>query len=167
VDKRIQEVRTIVIDWLREENYQPQEHELANDIWALKVNVEGTTLHVSQNTQCVDSIAVWGVWKISETERDLLMNHMDENERLQLMQELVLWTAANNAILFFFVRPNPPNEITEIEISSKRLFFDSLNKEKVLNALFDVRSATAAWSALVHRHAGVFLQRQRFIAPSG
>lgn len=154
-------------DWLREEDFQPQELELANDFWAFRVNVWGTTLFVSQNTHCVDSIAVWGVWKMNESEQDLLMNRMDETERNELLQELVLWTATNNAILYFFVRPDPPKEITEIEISSRRLYFDSLSKEKVMNALFDVRSARAVWSVLVHRHAGVLPPRTRYIAPYG
>lgn len=160
VDSEIKLGKEKVLDWLKEENFLPEEIQSAQYYWLFSANVFGTTLYVGHNTRNLKCLVVFGVWNMGERELNLLNKDMDEKKRSDFVWETNLYYLSNNALSYGILKPNPPNDIRTLEIASQRIYYETLFKEKLIHSMYDVRNAAQIFYFLLNRHAGSFIPKQ-------
>ena len=70
------------------------------------------------------------------TEEQLkLLKDMDEKKRQEFFWELRLALLKNNELGYFQIKPNPPHDIREVFISSRRLYYDGLTKDRLMTTI--------------------------------
>ena len=140
MNEEIKEVKKKVLTWFREERFSHEEILDPNTHFNFGIKVSGSTLHVVQSVQNSDSIFVAANLILNPMQLDLL-NKMSKNKRRKFFWNLRLALVSNKSVLEFLIKPNPPEDIREIFISSKRIFYDALTKDRLLSIIYDVYKA--------------------------
>ena len=77
------------------------------------------------------------------------------------LHDIAIQMLSNNSIWYHLIRPNPPQEMRSFELASRRIYYDTLTKEKLMNAILDVRNASGIFTCLFERYAqGVFPRQE-------
>jgi len=129
-----------IICWLKEEKLQPKEIADPNAYFNISITVGGLLLHVIQRTDQIDSITV-GANLVFTEEQLKLLKDMDEKKRQEFFWELRLALLKNNELGYFQIKPNPPHDIREVFISSRRLYYDGLTKDRLMTTIFTIHKA--------------------------
>jgi len=150
---RTGDARERIRTWLEEERLSPEEVQNPGAYFTIKVNVYGTIMFVVHSTQFVDSVSVSASFDLTGEKDQKILQSMDMRKRSDFLRDLSLALLSNNGIWYHLVRPNPPNEMRVFELASRRIYYDTMTKEKVMNAILDVRNASGIFTCLFERYS--------------
>jgi hypothetical protein len=145
--------RTKIKRWLEEENLMPEETENPDAYYTFGISVYGMKLFVVHSRHFPDSVSVSANFDVTGKEEQQKFVCMGEKGRKNFIHDLSIALYSDNRIWYHIVRPNPPSEIKAFEIGSRRIYYETITKEKLMNAIFDVRNASLLFSVLSERHA--------------
>jgi len=140
--------------WLNEERLSPEEVQNPGAFFTFKINVYGTIMFVVHSTQFADSFSISASFDLTGDKDQRILQTMDTRKRTEFLRDLSIALLSNNGIWYHLVRPNPPNDMKIFELASRRVYYDTMTKEKVMNAVLDVRNASGIFTCLFERYAG-------------
>ncbi len=150
---RVGEVREKVLNWLKEEGLSPEEMEDPNAYFNFNVNVGGRPFNVVQNVLSLDSLFVTANLVFTPDQLTLLENKMNKKKRKEYFWDLRLALLKNSDLGDFDIKPNPPDDVREVFIYSKKIFYDALTKHKLLQAIHSAYKAYVMVIWMLERHA--------------
>ena len=148
-------VKEKILKWLKEENLSPKEIPDPNAYFNFGISVGGHPFHVIQNVRSIDSIFVGANLVFTPEQLSMLKDNMNKNKRQEYFWDLRMALLINNNLGDFQIKPNPPNEIREVFVSSKRIFYEALTKSTLIHAISSVFRATMMVIWMLERKAGV------------
>ena len=155
MSERVKEVKEKVLNWLKEEAFSPEEISDANAYFNFNIKVAGRPLHVLQNVRSIDSIFAGANLVFTPPQLSLLKNSMDKKKRQEFFWDLRLALLGKTELGDFEIKPNPPDDVREVFISSKRIFYDALTKDRLIHAIGSVyKNVTMVVWMLEERYAG-------------
>jgi hypothetical protein len=166
LDNKIEFVKERIRTWLVDERFSPEEIKDDHSFYIFKINVYGTIMFVGHSTQFTDSISASASFDLTGEKDQRLLASMDERRRAEFVRDLAITMLSNNAIWYHLIRPSPPKEMRSFELASRRIYYDTLTKEKLMNAILDVRNASGIFTCLFERYAQGVFPRQEIRAPS-
>ena len=143
-----------ILTWLREEAFSPEEMPDPNAHFNFGIKVAGSPLHVVQKVHTVDSIFVGANLVLTPDQLDLLGESMDGKKRQEFFWDLRLALLSNSELGDFQVKPNPPHDVREVFITSRRVFYDALTKDRLILAIQTVYKAVMMVVWMLERYAG-------------
>ena len=118
-------------------------------------------MFVVHSTQFPDSVSVSASFDLTGEKDQTILQSMDMKRRSEFLRDLSLSLLSNNGIWYHLIRPNPPGEMKIFELASRRIYYDTMTKEKIMNAILDVRNASGIFTCLFERYASpINLPRQ-------
>ncbi len=150
---RIEDSREKIKTWLVEERLSPEEVKNPDAYFTFKINVYGTIMFVVHSTQFLDSFSVSASFDLTGEKDQVFLESMDMRKRSEFLRDLSIALLSNNGIWYHLIRPNPPKEMRSFELASRRVYYDTMTKEKVLNAVLDVRNASGIFTCLFERYS--------------
>jgi hypothetical protein len=147
------EVREKIGAWLTEERLSPEEVQNPGAFFTFKINVYGTIMFLVHSSQFPDSISVSASFDLTGEKDQRILQAMDTRKRAEFLRDLSLALLSNNGIWYHLIRPNPPNEMKIFELASRRIYYDTMTKEKVMNSILDVRNASGIFTCLFERYS--------------
>ena len=160
VSERVKEVKEKILSWLKEEAMSPEELADPNAYFNIKVKVRGLVFHIVQNVRNIDSLFVGGKLVLTPAQLSLLRNNMDEKKRQEFFWDLRLALLRNNELGDFQIKPNPPHDVREVLITSRRIFYDSLTKDRLISAILAVYKAIIMVIWMLERYAGAITPKE-------
>jgi len=161
LDSKIGFVKERIKTWLVDERFSPEEIKDDHSYYIFKINVYGTIMFVGHSTQFTDSISASASFDLTGEKDQRLLAGMDDRRRTDFVRDLGIAMLSNNAIWYHLIRPNPPKDIRSFEFAFRRIYYDTLTKEKLMNAILDVRNASGIFTCLFERHSqGVFPKQE-------
>jgi len=154
LSEKVKEIKEKVLVWLKEEAYSPEDVVDPNAFFNFNIKVAGSPLHVVQSVRNIDSVFVGANLVLTPVQLDLLKNNMDKKKRQEFFWDLRLALLSNNRLGDFRIKPNPPDDVREVFISSKRIFYDALTKDRLINAISSVYKAIMMVIWMLERYAG-------------
>jgi hypothetical protein len=156
LDAKVKQTKDRIISWLKEEGlWIPEEIDDPNAWFNLGAKVGDLKLSIVQDKQHPDSIFVGSKWTLSPPQIGTFMEKLNADKKRDLYFELQFQVLNNNELGEFITGPMPPNEMSEVTITSRRLYYSELSKERLLNTIFIVRKALTASVFLFEKYAGV------------
>lgn len=150
---RVEQVRDKVFEWCSSEGFNPEIIHDTNAKFNIRIEISGLKLQIIQRTS-PDSFFV--VIKLALTfEQYNRLENLRKNEREEFVWDLNLTLAANPSILEFHVKPDPPNKIRAVMISSKPIFYDGLSKDVLMSRTYDVLKAFTVAGWKINRAIGL------------
>ena len=150
---RIADSKERIKTWLNEERLSPEDVQNAGAHFTFKINVYGTIMFVVHSTQFIDSVSVSASFDLTGEKDQKILQTMDARKRSEFLRDLSLTLLSNNGIWYHLVRPNPPTEMRIFELASRRIYYDTMTKEKLMNAILDVRNASGIFTCLFERYS--------------
>lgn len=150
-NNRIAESRERIRIWLSEERLSPEEVQNPGAHFTFKINVYGTIMFVVHSTQFIDSFSVSASFDLTGEKDQRTLQAMDTRMRSEFLRDLSLALLSNNGIWYHLIRPNPPSEMKIFELASRRIYYDTMTKEKLMNAILDVRNASGIFTCLFEK----------------
>jgi hypothetical protein len=157
---RIGDSREKIKTWLIEERLSPEEVQNPDAYFTFKINVYGTIMFLVHSTQFLDSFSVSASFDLTGEKDQAFLASMDLRKRTEFLRDLSIALLSNNGIWYHLVRPNPPKEMRSFELASRRVYYDTMTKEKVMNAILDVRNASGIFTCLFERYSTSSITRQ-------
>ena len=157
---RIGDSREKIKTWLIEERLSPEEVQNPDAYFTFKINVYGTIMFLVHSTQFLDSFSISASFDLAGEKDQAFLASMDLRKRTEFLRDLSIALLSNNGIWYHLVRPNPPKEMRSFELASRRVYYDTMTKEKVMNAILDVRNASGIFTCLFERYSTSSITRQ-------
>jgi len=110
-------------------------------------------MFVVHSTQFEDSVSVSASFDLTGEKDQRILQTMDTTKRSEFIRELSLALLSNNGLWYHLIRPNPPNEMRIFELASRRVYYETMTKEKVMNAILDVRNASGIFTCLFEKYS--------------
>ena len=139
-------VKGKIADWLREEGFQFKEVDDSNAYFNLMTIVGGKPYHIFQNRGKKDSVTVVSNLEFSP-EQIKLFSKIDQAEKQSFFCNLRIALLARQSLGDFKIKPKPPEQIEQIFISSKPIYYDALTKGNLISTLYDIHKSVmmAVW----------------------
>ena len=157
---RIGDSREKIKTWLVEERLSPEDVQNPDANFTIKINVYGTIMFVVHSVQFLDSISVSASFDLTGEKDQTFLEAMDMRKRSEFLRDLSIALLSNNGIWYHLIRPNPPKEIRSFELASRRVYYDTMTKEKLMNAILDVRNASGIFTCFFERYSTSAIIRQ-------
>jgi hypothetical protein len=152
-NNRIGDSQEKIKSWLSEERFTPEDVQNPGAFYTFKINVYGTIMFVVHSTQFIDSVSVSASFDLTGEKDQRILQSMDNKKRSEFLRDLSIALLSNNGIWYHLVRPNPPNEMRVFELASRRVYYDTMTKEKLMNAILDVRNASGIFTCLFEKYS--------------
>jgi len=165
LSEKIKEIKEKVLTWLKEQAFSPQEMPDANAYFNFGIKVAGHPLHVVQDVRSLDSVFA-GANLVLTTPQLSLLKNMDKQKRQEYFWDLRLTLLGNTELGDFEIKPNPPDDVREVFISSKRIFYDALTKDRLINAIGGVYKAVMMIIWMLERYAGAPTPKEKESSPN-
>lgn len=139
-------VKGKIVDWLREEGFQFKEVDDSNAYFNLMTIVGGKPIHIFQNRGKKDSVAVISNLEFSP-EQTKLFSKIGKAEKQSFFCNLRIALLARQSLGDFKIKPKPPEQIEQVFISSKPIYYDELTKSNLISTLYDIHKSVmmAVW----------------------
>ncbi len=154
LSERIREVGEKVLNWLEEEGLSPEEVNDPDAHFNFNVNVAGHPFVVVQNLLSLDSVFVGANLVFTSDQLTLLEKKMNKKKREEYFWDLRMVLLENGELGDFEIKPNPPDDVREVTICSKRIFYNTLTKDTLIHAIHNVYKAALMVIWMLERHAG-------------
>jgi len=154
LSERIREVGEKILNWLEEEGLSPEEVDDSNAHFNFNVKVAGRPFAIVQNLLSLDSVFVVANLVFTSNQLTLLEKKMNNKERKEYFWDLRLALLRNSELGDFEIKPNPPDDVREVSICSKRIFYNVLTKDTLIHAIHSVHKAVMMVIWMLERHAG-------------
>lgn len=149
--ERVKEVKEKVLNWLKEESLSPEEVSDPNAYFNFSIKVAGQPFHIVQNVRSLDSVFVGANLVLTPAQLSLLKNNMNKNKRQEYFWDLRLALLSNLELGDFQIKPNPPDDVREIFISSKTL----------VRSIYSIYKAAMMIIWMLERYAGASMPEER------
>jgi len=110
-------------------------------------------MFVVHSTQFIDSVSISASFDLTGEKDQRILQSMDNKRRSEFLRDLSIALLSNNGIWYHLVRPNPPNEMKVFELASRRVYYETMTKEKLMNAILDVRNASGIFTCLFEKYS--------------
>lgn len=136
----IEAAKSKIAGWLREEGFQFKEIEDSNAHFNIMTQIGGKAYHIFQNKSKIDSITIASNHKFSSEQIEKFSKIKKEEKKL-FFNNLRIALLARQALGDFKIKPKPPEQIEQIFLSSKPIFYDGLTKNRFISMLHDVHKS--------------------------
>lgn len=161
MSEKVKETKEKILNWLKEEGLSPEEIADPNAYYNFGIKVAGgSPLNVIQHVHNIDSILIGTNLVLMPNQINLLKNNMDEKKRQEFFWNLRLTLLRNNELGDFQIKPNPPNDVREVFISSKRIFYDALSKDRLISSGYSVYRAVMEVVWMLELYAGAVTPKE-------
>lgn len=165
LSEKVREIKEKVLNWLKEEALSPDEVSDPNAYFNFGIRIANMPFNVVQNVRNLDSIFVGTNIVLSPSQQSLIKDNMDKKKRQEYFWNLRLALLMNNELGEFQIKPSPPNDVREIFVSSKRVFYDGLTKNELIHAIHSVFKAVMMIVWMLERHAGIPTPKEKKSSP--
>jgi hypothetical protein len=163
MDNPVAIVNEKVLNWLKEERLSPEVQTDPQTYFNIKISIDSRSLHVVQPLILKDAIYVGIGLSLTSQQQDILRT-MGKEKRQEYFWELLLELLKNNELGDYQIKPKPPEDVRDIRISSRRIYYDGLTKDALLKAILVVYKAANMVLWIMERVAGAPIPRSS--APS-
>lgn len=147
----IKDIKNKIFQWLSEEGFSPAEVEDQNTYFNFRINAGNQPLNIVQEINRKDSVIV-GIYQALAQD---LLNKLDDKKKSDYAWNAISILLSNNEIGDFALQPNPPNDLKVIFITSKRIFYDALTKDRLMSAITTVTKTIMRIGSLLQHYTGV------------
>ncbi len=133
-NEEINKTKQKIMDWLKEEGFAAEEKQDPNAYFNIQASKSGMGVNVVQNPPFNDSIFIAGNIAVAP-EQQALLKSRSRDKREDFIWDLQMTLAANIELGDFALKPNPPDDIQIIFVSSRRIYYDELTKGKLLTSI--------------------------------
>ena len=133
-NEEINKTKLKILDWLKEEGFSAEEKQDPNAYFNIHAIKSGISVNIVQNPPYADSIFIGGNIAVAP-EQQALLKARSRDKREDFIWDLQMNLAANNELGDFGLKPNPPDDIQVIFLSSRRIYYEELSKAKFFAAL--------------------------------
>ena len=151
---RINETKEKIINWLKEEGYFPLERANPHTRIYISVRASGWECDIIQYVEHIDKLFVVTNVVLLEEQVGFLRKMTDEKKNA-FFCELRMSLLKNNELGNFEIEPNPPQDIRNVGISSRTIFYDDLTKSRLIGAIMTVLRAGLMVVWMLEQFAGV------------
>jgi hypothetical protein len=130
-NEEINKTKQKIMDWLKEEGFSAEEKQDPNAYFNIQATKGGMGVNIVQNPPFNDSFFIGGNIAVN-TEQQTIFKSRSREKREDFIWDLQINLLTNNELGDFMLKPNPPNDLQVIFISSRRIYFDELTKGKFL-----------------------------------
>lgn len=130
----IQEVKNKVYEWLKEEGLSPEELSDPNSYFNFGITIGDNSFNIVQKIDSNDSIFI-GTNLVLSNEQTSSLTNISDDKKQEMVWGLRMSLIRNKDLLEFNVRPDPPQDIQEVYLSSRRIFYDGLIKNALINLI--------------------------------
>jgi hypothetical protein len=149
MDEKIKRVRDKIGRWLREENISPSE---ALDLQALfNFHIQPGNLNIVQMVDWRDSIVVGTNVLLGPLSGKI--NQLNRERKQEFFWDLSLELLKNEAIGDFDIKPDPPDNVSEVLLKSKPIFYDGLTKDRLMNTIYSMNKTMIMIPCLIAKYA--------------
>jgi hypothetical protein len=138
---RVETAKGKIIGWLREEGFQFKEVEDSSAHFNIVTQVGRRAYHVFQNRGKIDSVTIASNLQFSNEQIDKFLKLNKEDKR-SFFSNLRIALLARETLGDFKVKPKPPEQIEQVFISSKPVYYDGLTKDKFISTLYDIHKSS-------------------------
>ncbi len=142
--------------WLKEESMHPEKIIAPNAYFNIKIKSVDLWLNLVQSVRSIDSFIVATKWTLGKDQIDLYQNKMNKQKRIEYYWDLQFMLLNDSMIGDFKICSQPPNDFKQLFVSSKRIFYDGLTKQKLMDSIVSVHKAMIKSVFLLERYSGVF-----------
>jgi hypothetical protein len=153
MSSNIQVVKSKIIGWLKEEACSPEERNDPNAFFNIGAKIGNFSCNIVQSVQKQDSFAI-ATNLILAKEQIVMLQEMTPEKRQKYFFDLRIVLASNNELGEFAIKPQPPERIETIFVTSKPIYYDGLTKDRFMNSIFPVLKAIMISVMLLEQHAG-------------
>lgn len=153
LNPKIEETKKRIMNWLNEENYSPTEVADSNAYFNFSAKVGRLSCNVVQNIRKLDSFVVGVNFNFSSEQIELLQK-MGKKRRQEFFWDLRLALIRNNELGEFAVKPNPPENVKVVFISSRPIFYDALSKDRLVSGIHLILRTVWMIVWMLERYAG-------------
>jgi hypothetical protein len=159
IDQEIGEVRSKIIRWFEEEHREPQS--VADPKLRIKVKFRSGpfVLYVTQPLDATDWVVVLGTLSLSDAELEIAYTNFSEEKQRNFLVDLNLLLDSNNEVWQYFPHFNTQNRYCSLDVVSRPIFYESLNKERLVHSAISIQKA-------IHSAEMVFGKAWGYFAPS-
>jgi hypothetical protein len=162
--EKINETKERIINWLKEEAYSPEETVDPNAFFNIVAKVGNMVCNIAQNVRKRDSIIV-GTNLLISSDQLILLKEMSVTKRKEFFWDLRMSLLKNAELGNFEIKPNPPDNISAVFISSKQIFYEDLTKGSLFSAIQAVFRATLMVIWMIQQYAGVTVAKKDHKVP--
>ncbi len=139
-------VKGKITDWLREEGFQFKEVDDSNAYFNLITMVGGKPYHIFQNRGKMDSVTVASNLELTPGQIKLF-SQIAKAEKQLFLCNLRIALLTRQSLGDFKIKPKPPEQIEQIFLSSKPIYYDELRKGSLISTLYDTHKSAmmAIW----------------------
>lgn len=151
---KVKETKERILNWLREEAYSPEENVDPQAYFNISIRVGAWGCNVVQDIRHMDSFFAGANLDLTE-EQIALLRRIDNKKRTEFFWDIRLSLLKNNELGDFQIKPNPPEDIQAVFVSSKRVYYDELTKSKLLDAIHVVIRAFLMVIWMFEQYTGI------------
>lgn len=155
----IEVIKKKIIDWLNAEKFRHEEVSDQNAYFNIVVYVSNLGFNTIQRRDREDSIFI-GTNLNFTPQQITLLKEMNTPKKQSYFWTLRMRLLNSPTLASFEIRPNPPEEVRTVFISSKPIFYDGLSKGKLFSILFDVHKAVIMTIWLLEQISGATTSSQ-------
>ncbi len=133
-NEEINKTKQKIIEWLKEEGFSAEEKQDPNAYFNIQATKGRINVNIIQNPPFNDSIFIGGNIAVAP-EQQALLKSRSRDKREDFIWDLQMSLAANNELGDFALKPNPPDDIQTIFVSSRRIYYDELTKGKLFTSI--------------------------------
>ncbi len=133
-NEEINKTKQKIMDWLKEEGFAAEEKQDPNAYFNIQATKSGIGVNIVQNPPFNDSIFIAGNIAVAPDQQALLKSR-SRDKREDFIWDIQMTLAANNELGDFALKPNPPEDMQIIFVSSRRIYYDELTKGKLFASI--------------------------------
>lgn len=134
MDEKIKQVKAKIGQWLEEENIVPREALDPQAHFNFYVQQGNFNVNIVQMVTWHDSIVVGTTVLLGHLSEKI--DQLDPEQKQEFFWDLSLELLKNEAIGDFNITPDPPDDVREIFIKSRPIFYDGLTKDRLMNTIY-------------------------------
>ena len=138
---RVETAKGKIVGWLREEGFQFKEIKDASAYFNIVTQVGRRAYHIFQNKGKIDSVTIASNLQFSNEQIDRFLK-INRKEKRSFFSNLRIALLARETLGDFKVKPKPPEQIEQVFLSSKPIYYDGLTKDRFISTLYDVHKST-------------------------
>jgi hypothetical protein len=155
LDAKIKQTKDRIVSWLKEEGLWLQEEVDDPNAWFnIGAKVVDLKLSIVQAKPSLDSIFLASKWTFSQPQLHMFHERLDAEKKRDFYFDLQFQVLNNNELGELVTGPMPPDDLSEVTIYSRRVYYSELTKERFLQSLFIVRKALVASVFLFEKYTG-------------
>ena len=149
--EEIRRVKDKIGSWLREENIFPREALDPQAHFNFYIQLGNLNVNVVQKADWRDSIVLGTTVFLGPLSGKI--DQMNQEKKQEFFWDLSLELLKNEEIGDFDIKPDPPDNVSEVLIQSKPIFYDGLTKDRLMNTIYSMFKIMIMIPCLIAKYA--------------